>query len=108
MQNLLTNQKKKDIVPDSSGFSTKRCEACFDIKTNRHKSKKYYIKLHILIAIQSLAIIFFDVTKGTQDDTPILKKLLKDIPKGVGDFCADPAYLSRNIYNMVATLNKTS
>ena len=34
-------------------------------------------------------------------------KLLREIPKGIGDFCADPAYLSRNICNMVATLKKT-
>jgi len=33
--------------------------------------------------------------------------LLQNIPKGIGDFCADPAYLSRNICNMVATLKKT-
>ena len=95
------------MEPDSSGFSTERCEAWFDIKTNRHKSKKSYIKLHILIAVQSLAIISFDVTKGTQGDAPVLKKLLKGIPKGVGDFCADSAYLSRDICNMVATLQKT-
>ncbi len=34
-------------------------------------------------------------------------KLLKEIPKVAGDFCADPAYLSRNICNMVATLKRT-
>ena len=36
-----------------------------------------------------------------------LSKLLKETPKGIGDLCADPAYLSRNICNMVATLKKT-
>ena len=34
-------------------------------------------------------------------------KLLKETPKVAGDFCADPAYLSRNICNMVATLKRT-
>ena len=34
-------------------------------------------------------------------------KLLRETPKGIGDLCADPAYLSRNIFNMVATLKKT-
>ena len=53
-----------------------------------------------------MAIISFDITPGTRGDAPILKKLIKGIPKGVGDFCADPAYLSRDICNMVATLQK--
>ena len=53
-----------------------------------------------------MAIVSFDITKGTRGDAPILKKLIKNIPKGIGDFCADPAYLSRDICNMVATLQK--
>ncbi len=48
-------------------------------------------------------VVSFDITKGTRGDAPILKKLIKDIPKGIGDFCADPAYLSRDICNMVAS-----
>ena len=53
-----------------------------------------------------MATVSFDITKGTRGDAPILKKLIKAIPKGAGDFCADPAYLSRDICNMVATLQK--
>lgn len=54
-----------------------------------------------------MAIVSFDITKGTRGDAPILKKLIRGMPKGVvGDFCADSAYLSRDICNMVATLKK--
>lgn len=53
-----------------------------------------------------MAIVSFDITKGTRGDAPILKKLIKGMPKGIGDFCADSAYLSRDICNMVATLKK--
>lgn len=53
-----------------------------------------------------MAIVSFDITKGTRGDAPILKKLIKGMPKEIGDFCADSAYLSRDICNMVATLKK--
>ncbi len=32
------------------------------------------------------------MTKGTKHDSPILKRLLKHMPKGSGEFCADSAY----------------
>ena len=48
--------------------------------------------------MEYLAIVSFDITKGTRGDAPILKKLIKGITKGVGDFCADPtAFVTRHL-----------
>jgi len=42
------------------------------------------------------------VTKGTKHDSPILERLLKHMPKGSGELCADSAYLSRKNCNLIA------
>ncbi len=60
------------------------------------------MKLHLLIALSNLAILNQSITKGTRHDSPILKRLLKPIPKGGGDACLDPAYLSRRNCNLIA------
>jgi hypothetical protein len=67
-------------------------------KQRRHK----YLKLHLLIALANLAILNQTITKGTRNDSPILSRLLKPIPKGTGDTCLDPAYLSRQNCNIIA------
>ena len=65
------------------------------------------MKLHLLIALRNLAILNLSVTKGTRHDSPILKRLLKPIPKGSGDICLDPAYLSRRNCNLIAKKGRT-
>jgi len=66
------------------------------------------VKLHILIALTNLAILNQNMTRRTRDDSPILKKLLKPIPKGVGDACLDPAYLSRRNCDLIAMKGRTT
>lgn len=65
------------------------------------------MKLHLLIALRNLAILNLSVTKGTCHDSPILKRLLKPIPRGGGDVCLDPAYLSRRNCNLIAKKGRT-
>ena len=65
------------------------------------------MKLHLLIALRNLAILNLSVTKGTRHDSPILKRLLKPIPKSSGDICLDPAYLSRRNCNLIAKKGRT-
>jgi hypothetical protein len=65
------------------------------------------VKLHLLIALGNLAILNLNITKGTRNDSPILEKLLKPIPKGVGDTCLDPAYLSRQNCNLITMKGRT-
>jgi transposase len=65
------------------------------------------VKLHILIALTNLAILNQNITKGTRNDSPILKRVLKPMPKGVGDTCLDSAYLSRQNCNLIASKGRT-
>jgi hypothetical protein len=65
------------------------------------------VKLHLLIALANLAILNLSVTKGTRHDSPILKRLLKPIPKGHGDACLDPAYLSRRNCTLISKKGRT-
>lgn len=66
------------------------------------RKRRRYLKLHLLIALANLAILNQSITKGTRHDSPILPRLLKPIPKGRGDTCLDPAYLSRRNCNLIA------
>jgi len=52
--------------------------------------------------LESLAILSFGVTKGSRYGSPVLRRLMKPIPRGEGDFCADSGYLSRANYSLVA------
>ncbi len=65
------------------------------------------MKLHVLIALQNLSILNLRITKGTRHDSPILRRLLRPIPKGSGDTCLDPAYLSRRNCNLIAKKGRT-
>ena len=96
---------KRGLAADSTGFSTQRYEMWLTAKGKRKRHK--YVKLHLLIALGNLAILNLNITKGTRHDSPILKTLLKPIPKGVGDACLDPAYLSRRNCNLIAKKGRT-
>jgi hypothetical protein len=65
------------------------------------------VKLHLLIALANLAILNQSITKGIRHDSPILNRLLKPIPKGAGDTCLDPAYLSRQNCNLIAKKSRS-
>ena len=91
---------KRGLAADSSGFGTHRYETWLTVKGRR--KRRGYVKLHLLIALSNLAILNLHITKGTRHDSPILKRLLRPIPKGHGDACLDPAYLSRRNCNLIA------
>jgi hypothetical protein len=65
------------------------------------------VKLHLLIAIANLAILNQTITKDTRHDSPFLKRLLRPIPKGSGDACLDPAYLSRRNCNLISKIGRS-
>jgi len=60
------------------------------------------LKLHFVVALESLAILSLAVTRGTRHDSPVLRRLLKPIPWGQGYFLADSTYLSRVNCSLVA------
>jgi len=89
------------LAADSTGFSTRRYETWLSLRRDRGV-KRGWLKLHVVVALESLAILSLAITRGTRHDSPVLKRLLKPIPRGQGDFLADSAYLSRANCSLVA------
>ena len=97
--------QKRGLAADSTGFGTHRYETWLTVKGRR--KRRGYVKVHVLIALQNLSILNLRITKGTRHDSPILRRLLRPIPKGSGDTCLDPAYLSRRNCNLIAKKGRT-
>jgi len=89
------------LAADSTGFSTRRYETWLGLRKGRGV-KRGWLKLHVVVALESLAILSLAVTRGTRHDSPLLKRLFKPIPRGGGDFLADSAYLSRGNCDLAA------
>ena len=96
---------KRGLAADSTGYGINRYETWLTVKGKQRRRR--YLKLHLLIALTNLAILNQTITNGTRHDSPILKTLLKPIPSGGGDLCADPAYLSRRNCNLIAKKGRT-
>jgi len=81
------------LAADSTGFGTRRYETWLSL---RGKSvRRGWLKLHVVVALESLAILSLAITRGTRHDSPLLRRLLRPIPRGGGCFLADSGYLSR-------------
>lgn len=61
----------------------------------------------MIISTATLLILSMAVSKGTKHDAPLLERLLRSIPKGYGDFCADSAYLSRRVCSLIRKKGRT-
>lgn len=92
----LVGKLSKQLVAaaDSSGLSTKNSSVWFDIRIKRKNRRRDCVKLHIIIDVEQGYILDYHITKGTANDCPVLKKLLRNI-KVLLKFVADSGYLSR-------------
>ena len=86
--------KKLVIAADSSGLATRNSSVWFDIRIKRKNKRKDCLKLHIVIDVDRGYILGYHLSKGTANDCPVLKKLLRNI-RCVLKFVADSGYLSR-------------
>ena len=83
-----------DVAVDSTGFSVKSSSKWFDIRIRRVSDKRDYIKLHIIIDIDSLAILFFTITDWRIHDSKEFHRLIKYLPR-LGKVVGDNGYSSR-------------
>jgi len=68
----------------------------------RKKRRKDFLKLHFIVDCKSLLILSFKVTPPPfKTDSKQVEELLKFI-SSLGRLCADKAYLSRKICNLIA------
>lgn len=72
-----------------------------DIRDGRRKKKKDFLKLHFIVDVYSLLILSFKVTPPFKSDGKQVEYLLSFI-RSLGRLCADKAYLSRKICNIIA------
>lgn len=86
--------KKLRVAPDSSGFSTRNSSVWFDIRIKRKNTRKECVKLHIIVDIDRGYVLDFHTSDSKQHDSPILKKLLRNI-ENLEKLVADAGYLSR-------------
>jgi transposase len=71
------------------------------VRHGRRKRRKDFLKLHFIVDCKSLLILSFKVTPPFKADSKQVEELLKFIGS-LGRLCADKAYLSRKICNLIA------
>ena len=67
----------------------------------RRKKRKDFLKLHFIVDVKSLLILSFKITPPFKSDSKQVKYLLSFI-RDLGRLCADKAYLSRKICDLIA------
>jgi len=80
---LVTLQMRRrgvDVAVDSSGFSLKTSSKWFDIRIKRKSTKRDYIKLHIVIDVDTGIILNFTITDWKGSDAKEFKRLIRDLP----------------------------
>ena len=90
-----------DVAVDSSGFSLKTSSKWFDIRITRKSKKKEYIKLHIVIDVDTGIILQYTITDWKGADPSEFKRLINDLPRP-GNVVGDQAYSSRATCQAVA------
>ena len=83
-----------DVAVDSSGFSLKTSSKWFDIRIKRKTEKSEYIKLHIIIDVETGIILQFTITDWKGSDSKEFKRLIGDLPR-LSKVAGDKAYSSR-------------
>jgi transposase len=94
---LVTFQMRRrgmNVAVDSSGFSLKTSSKWFDIRIKRKSTKRDYIKLHIVIDVETGIILHFTITNWKGSDSKEFKRLIKDLPR-LNKAAGDKAYSSR-------------
>jgi len=71
------------------------------VRHGRKKRRRDFLKLHFIVDVKSLLILSFKVTPPFKADSKQVEELLKFIGS-LGRLCADKAYLSRKICDLIA------
>ena len=87
-------QRGMDVAVDSSGFSLKTSSKWFDIRIKRKSNKRDYLKLHIVMDVETGIILHFSITDWKGSDSKEFQRLIRDLPR-FGKVAGDKAYSSR-------------
>ena len=89
---------ESQFAADSSGFSTCRFDRWFDHKWGKEKSKRHWLKAHIVVGTRTNIITAIEVTQSNVNDSPMLPGLLDTTAQRftMAEVSADKAYLSES------------
>ena len=87
---------ESQFAADSSGFSTCRFDRWYDAKWGKEKSKRHWLKAHIVVGTKTNIITAVKVTQSNVNDSPVLPGLLDTTAQQftMAEVSADKAYLS--------------
>ena len=84
------------FAADSSGFSTCRFDRWYDEKWGKEKSKRKWMKAHIMSGTRTNVVTAIEITPGSSNDSPVLRTLADSTAEGfqMKEVSADKAYSS--------------
>ena len=94
---------ESSFAVDSSGFSTSRFDRWFDEKWGREKSKRQWIKAHLMCGVKTNVVTSVEITASNANDSPYLAPLVDSTAKrfSMDEVSGDKAYLSNgNLANI--------
>jgi len=94
-------RRKMTIAVDSTGFSTHQSSAWYDLRIERHGSRRDCIKLHISVDVHTGVVHSFTTTRWNRHDSREFSRLIKRLPD-VDKVLGDKAYCSRANCQLVA------
>jgi len=99
-------RKRMTIAVDSTGFSTHQSSTWYDLRIERHGSRRDCIKLHIGVDVHTGVVHSFTTTRWNRHDSREFARLLKNLPE-VDKVLGDKAYSSRANCQLVADKHGT-
>lgn len=96
----LIQRISKKYAADSSGFRTKDSSRWFDIRIKRKNSRRDYLKLHILVDVETGFVKDFHISHGRAHDSPPGCRMLRRQTE-IDLFTGDGAYGNRKITQVV-------
>jgi len=87
-------RKKMTIATDSSGWSLHQSSVWYDLRIERHGSRRDCLKLHISVDVHTGVVHRFIVTQWNRHDSREFARLLENLPE-VDKVLGDSAYSSR-------------
>lgn len=94
-------KRKLNILMDASGIQIIGRSVWFSLRAKRKISRRECDKIHIAICSDVHVILNWFITEGKRHDSPFFKRLLAPF-KFLGFVLADPGYLARKNYQLVA------
>ena len=74
---------ESQFAADSSGFSTCRFDRWFDVKWGKERSKRQWLKAHIVVGTKTNIITAVKVTQSDVHDSPVLPRFWTSRPSGL-------------------------